>query len=405
LPDLVGIRYGRMLASPFAFYRGGAAIMAADLASTPTTGLTVQLCGDAHLANFGVYGSPERELVFDINDFDETLPGPFEWDLKRLAASFVVAARSNQFNAAQSRATALATVAAYRETMRRFAALGYLETWYSHITVEDIMGTLASPKQLKNVKSWILKARGNTSLRALQKLTTVVDGQRRLVDAPPLIERVPPEAVGNDIGSRLRNAFDEYLKSLDDDHEHLLRQYTPVDVARKVVGVGSVGTRCYVVLLEGRDIDDPLFLQIKEAEASVLEPYAGKSSYSNSGQRVVVGQRRMQATSDIFLGWIKGIEGRDFYWRQLQDLKGSVPIESVAPSGLTIYARLCGQTLARAHARTGDSVQIAAYVGASTRFDEAIAHFAEDYADQAEDDYRELVASQKSGRIQALLGK
>jgi uncharacterized protein (DUF2252 family) len=232
-----------------------------------------------------------------------------------------------------------------------------------------------------------------------------VDGRRRILDDPPLIERMLPEEVGKDIGSRLSRAFEMYLTNLDPDRQHLLQQYTAVDVARKVVGVGSVGTRCYIVLLEGRDSHDPLFLQIKEAEASVLEPYAGKSVYPNNGQRVVVGQRRMQATSDIFLGWVKGVEGRDFYWRQLHDLKGSVPIEAVAPEGLNVYARLCGLTLARAHARSGDSVQIAAYLGASTRFDEAIASFAEDYADQTEEDYQQLVASYRAGRIPALLGK
>ena len=404
LPDLVGIRYGRMLASPFAFYRGGAAIMAMDLATMPTTGLTVQLCGDAHLANFGVYASPERAQVFDINDFDETLPGPFEWDVKRLAASFVVAARSNAFSAAESRAAALAVVAAYREAMQRFSAQGNLAIWYTHLTVDDITSMLDLAQQ-KIVQNWIMKARSNTSMRALAKLTIVVDGRRRIVDQPPLIERVPPEEVGKDIGSRLTSSFEAYLQGLDPDRQHLLRQYAAVDVARKVVGVGSVGTRCYIVLLEGRDGDDPLFLQIKEAEASVLEPYGGKSVYGNHGQRVVVGQRRMQAASDIFLGWVKGPEGRDFYWRQLQDLKGSVPIESVKPAGLNIYARVCGQTLARAHARSGDSVEIAAYLGTSTRFDEAVASFAEGYADQAEDDYRRLVDSHNQGRIQAVLAK
>ncbi len=405
LPDLVGIRYGRMLVSPFAFYRGAAAIMAMDLATIPTTGLTVQLCGDAHLANFGVYGSPERALVFDINDFDETLQGPFEWDVKRLAASFVIAARANQFTAAQSRVAAFEAVTAYRESMRRFAGLGNLAIWYTHLTVDDITGMLAKPKQRRNAQNWIMKARSNTSMRALEKLTTIVDGRRRILDDPPLIERVPPEEAGKDVGGRLTNAFDEYMKSLDPDRQELLQQYAAVDVARKAVGVGSVGTRCYIVLLEGRDADDPLFLQVKEAEQSVLEPYAGKSIYANNGQRVVVGQRRMQAASDIFLGWGRGSEGRDFYWRQLHDLKGSVPIESVAPAGLKVYAHLCGQTLARAHARSGDCVQIAAYLGASTRFDEAIASFAEDYADQMEDDYRQLVASHRKGRIQALLGK
>jgi uncharacterized protein (DUF2252 family) len=405
LPDLVGIRYGRMLASSFAFYRGSAAIMAMDLGGMPSSGLTVQLCGDAHLANFGLYASPERALVFDVNDFDETLPGPFEWDVKRLAASFVVAARANHFGDEDSRATALAAVASYRLAMRRFAALGNLAIWYTHLTVDDITGMLANARQQRNSQSWILKARSNTSLRALAKLTTVVNGRRRIVDHPPLIERLPPELVADDIGSRLTHAFDDYVKGLDPERQHLLEQYTAVDVARKVVGVGSVGTRCYIVLLEGRDLHDPLFLQVKEAQASVLEAYAGKSVYANNGQRVVVGQRRMQAASDIFLGWVRGAEGRDFYWRQLQDLKGSVPIESVAPAGLTLYAHVCGQTLARAHARTGDSVQIAAYLGASSRFDEAVASFAMDYADQTEKDYQRLVASYKEGRIHALLGK
>jgi uncharacterized protein (DUF2252 family) len=405
LPDLVPVRYGRMLASPFAFYRGAAAIMAMDLASLPRTPLTAQLCGDAHLMNFGVFGSPERELLFDINDFDETLPGPFEWDLKRLMASLVLAGRANQFTARECRGSALAAVLAYREAMLRFAGMDTLDIWYARLTIDDVVRVLDADRARRKASSWIQRSRSNTSMRALDRLTHLVDGRRQIVDDPPLIERLPPEGEHLDVRGRIEHGLREYRKTLPPDRRHLFDQYELIDMARKVVGVGSVGTRCYIALFEGRSIEDPLFLQLKEAQASVLEPYVGKSGYQDSGERVVVGQRRMQAASDIFLGWGRGAEGRDFYLRQLADLKGSVPVESVVPSGLNLYARVCGQTLARAHARSGDSVQIAGYLGTGARFDEAMATFAETYADQSERDFQALEAAYKSGRIKAVLTK
>jgi uncharacterized protein (DUF2252 family) len=405
LPDLIPVRYGRMLASPFAFFRGAAAIMAMDLASQPRTPLTVQLCGDAHLMNFGVFGSPERELLFDINDFDETLPGPFEWDLKRLVASLVLAGRANKFTARECRGSALAAILAYREAMLRFAGMDTLDIWYARLTVDDVVGVLDAASARRKAFAWIQKSRSNTSMRALEKLTHVVNGTRQIIDDPPLVERLPPEGEHVDLRARIEHGLREYRHTLPPDRRHLVDQYTLIDMARKVVGVGSVGTRCYIVLFEGRTIDDPLFLQIKEAQPSVLEPYLGKSGYQDSGERVVVGQRRMQAASDIFLGWGRGAEGRDFYIRQLADLKGSVPVESVMPAGLNLYSRVCGYTLARAHARSGDSVQIAAYLGTGARFDEALASFAEAYADQGERDYQALEEAYKSGRIKAVLPK
>jgi uncharacterized protein (DUF2252 family) len=405
LPDLVPVRYGRMLVSPFAFFRASAAIMAMDLATLPRTELTVQLCGDAHLLNFGVFGSPERELLFDINDFDETLPGPFEWDLKRLTASLVLAGRANGFGARECRTSVLSATAAYREAMQRFAQLGTLAVWYAHVTIDDVMSVLDASKARRGALSWIQKARSNTSLRALTALTHIVDGQREIIDAPPLIERLPPEAAHLDLVERMKHDIREYRGTLPQDRRQLFDQFEPIDFARKVVGVGSVGTRCYIVLFEGQSIDDPLFLQVKEAQASVLEPYLGKSIYKDNGERVVVGQRRMQAASDIFLGWYRGADHRNFYVRQLQDLKGSVPVESVDPVGLNLYARVCGSTLARAHARSGDRIRLAAYLGTSRRMDEALASFAEAYADQTERDYSELVAAHKSGRIQAVVAK
>jgi uncharacterized protein (DUF2252 family) len=405
LPDLVPVRYGRMLASPFAFYRGSAAIMAMDLATLPRTGLTAQLCGDAHLMNFGVFGSPERELLFDINDFDETLPGPFEWDLKRLATSIVLAGRGNGFGPRECHTSVLSATAAYCEAIQRFAQMTALAVWYAHVTIDEVMRDMEASKARRKALDWIQRARSNTSLRALDTLTHIVDGHRQIIDAPPLIERLPPERQHVDLLERIKHLVHEYRRTLPADRRHLFDQYEPIDFARKVVGVGSVGTRCYIVMFEGRTINDPLFLQVKEAQASVLEPYLGKSAYQHSGERVVVGQRRMQAASDIFLGWYRGPEGRDYYLRQLEDLKGSVPVESVDPIGLSLYARVCGSTLARAHARTGDSIQIAAYLGTSTRFDEALARFAEAYADQTERDYRALVEAYKSGRIQAIVTK
>jgi uncharacterized protein (DUF2252 family) len=404
VPDLVPVRYGRMLASPFAFFRGSAAIMAMDLATLPRTQLTVQLCGDAHLMNFGVFGSPERELLFDINDFDETLPGPFEWDLKRLTTSIVLAGRANGFSARECRASVLSATAAYHEAMQSFAQMGTLATWYQHVTIDDVVGMLEGNKARRNAFAWIGKARSNTSMRALETLTHVVNGGRQIVHDPPLIERL--EAQGEfDVAARFKHGLHEYRRTLEPDRPHLFDQFRPIDMARKVVGVGSVGTRCYIVMFEGKTLDDPLFLQIKEAQASVLEPYLGKSAYKDNGERVVIGQRRMQAASDVFLGWYRGAEDRDFYVRQLQDLKGSVPVESVSPTGLSLYGRICGHTLARAHARSGDSIQLAAYLGRSVAFEEALATFAEAYADQSERDYSKLVEARRNGRIQAVLAR
>jgi uncharacterized protein (DUF2252 family) len=405
LPDLVPVRYGRMLASPFAFYRGAAAVMAMDLSTLPRTQLTVQLCGDAHLANFGVFGSPERELLFDINDFDETLAGPFEWDLKRLAASVVLAGRANSFSVSDSRACVLAAADAYREAMQGFAGMSTLAVWYSHVTIKDVLSVLDTGKARRKAASWMQKARSNTSMRALDALTHVVDGRRQIVDAPPLIERMPPEAQHLETRERINHGLREYRRTLPPDRRHLFDLFQPIDMARKVVGIGSVGTRCYIVMLEGRTQDDPLFLQVKEAQSSVLEPYMGKSTYHDNGERVVVGQRRMQAASDIFLGWYQGMDGHDFYVRQLEDLKGSIPIESVDPTRLLLYGRVCGSTLARAHARSGDWIQIAEYLGRGPAFAEALASFAEAYADQSERDYQELVQAHHDGRIQAVLGK
>jgi uncharacterized protein (DUF2252 family) len=402
IPELIPIRYGRMMASPFAFLRGSAVVMAQDLASTPKTGIQAQLCGDAHLLNFGAYASPERSLLFDLNDFDETLPGPWEWDIKRLAVSFVVAGRDNGFDAADCREAAWAVTASYRQRMAEFSEMGELEVWYSRVGEEEVRGLLsaarATKRTTKKLSKNVRKARGRDSLQTLSKLTTVVDGRRRIIDDPPLLVRIPE---GDEIRGQINAILESYKRTLQEDRRHLLERYRFVDAARKVVGVGSVGTRAYVVLLEGRDRDDPLFLQVKEAEASVLEGHVASNTYEHHGHRVVAGQRLMQAASDIFLGWFRGTEGRDFYWRQLKDMKGSADVEGMSPDELVIYAGLCGWTLARAHARSGDRVQIAAYVGKSERFDEAIADFAEAYADQTERDHAALCAAVKSGRVAA----
>ena len=405
LPDLIPVRYGRMLDSPFAFYRGAAAVMAMDLATLPRTALTVQLCGDAHLANFGVFGSPERELLFDINDFDETLQGPFEWDLKRLATSFVLAARANHFTASQSRSTALTAASAYRQAMRRFAEAGPLTPWYAHLTIDEVTSVIDSSRDRARAAAWIRKTRSNTSIKELDSLTRLVDGRRVIADDPPLVVRLPDNAENAPLLANLRHGLHLYRHSLAPDRRHLFDRYRVVDFARKVVGVGSVATRAYMALLEGRDANDPLFLQIKEAQPSVLSDYLGKGGYQQHGERVVVGQRWMQAASDIFLGWFHADDGLDFYVRQLKDLKGSVPFESVDPSGLVLYARVCGGTLARAHARSGDSDQLAGYLGNSDTFDQALADFAEAYADQTEHDHRRLQAAHTSGRIQAIMGE
>ena len=396
------IRYSRMMASPFAFMRGSAIVMANDLASTPNTGIQAQLCGDAHLLNFGAYASPERALLFDLNDFDETLPGPWEWDIKRLAASFVVAGRDNGFDAADCREAAQASVASYRQRMAQFSEMGELEVWYSRVGAEEVSGLLSDARSrkttAKKLRKTVRKARGRDSLQALSKLTRVVDGRRMINDDPPLLVRLPE---GDDIRAQVNAILESYKRTLQDDRRHLLGRYRFVDVARKVVGVGSVGTRAYVVLLEGRDENDPLFLQVKEAGASVLENYVKSNTYEHHGHRVVAGQRLMQAASDIFLGWFRGGEGRDFYWRQLRDMKGSANVEGMSPDELVLYANLCGWTLARAHARSGDRVQIAGYLGKSERFGGAIAEFAKAYADQTERDHAALCAAVKSGRLPA----
>jgi uncharacterized protein (DUF2252 family) len=398
-PDLAPIRYARMIPSPFTFLRGAAAIMANDLATTPRTGIRAQLCGDCHLSNFGAYASPERTLLFDVNDFDETLPGPWEWDVKRLAASLVVAGRENGFDGSVCRRAARGAVASYRRRMAEFSEMGELEVWYSRVSANEFLELITDSKTIKKVKKGMRKARGRDSLHALSKLTRVVDGRRIIENDPPLLVRVLDE----ELRERIYEILQMYKRTLQDDRRHLLDQYRFVDVARKVVGVGSVGTRDFVVLLEGRGEGDPLFLQVKEAEGSVLEAHLPKSIYKNQGHRVVAGQQLMQAASDIFLGWLRGRVGRDYYVRQLRDMKGSVKIESLTPDELTLYARICGWALARAHARSGDRIQIAAYLGKSERFDNAMADFGEAYADQTERDHAALCAAVESGRITAAL--
>jgi uncharacterized protein (DUF2252 family) len=405
IQELLPIRYGRMMASPFAFLRGSTIVMANDLAGTPKSGIQAQLCGDAHLLNFGAYASPERSLLFDLNDFDETLPGPWEWDVKRLAVSFVLAGRDNGFDASDCRNAARAVTASYRQRMTRFSEMGELEVWYSRVGEEEVRGLLtearAGKRTTKKLSKNVRKTRGRDSLQALSKLTTVVDGRRIINDDPPLLVRIPE---GDELRSQVYAILESYKRTLQEDRRHLLDRFRFVDAARKVVGVGSVGTRAYVVLLEGRDQEDPLFLQVKEAGASVLERYVESSPdehHEHHGHRVVAGQRLMQAASDIFLGWFRGTEGRDFYWRQLKDMKGSAKVESMSADELVLYAGICGWALARAHARSGDRVQIAGYLGKSERFDRAIADFAKGYADQTERDHAALCAAVKSGRVEA----
>jgi uncharacterized protein (DUF2252 family) len=410
--ELVPIRYGRMLVSPFTFYRGAAAVMAYDLAPTPRTGLEAQLCGDAHLANVGAFASPERQLVVDLNDFDETLPGPFEWDVKRLAASFEVAGRDRNFTKTQRERAVLNAARSYRGWMRELAKASNLDVWYAQLDVEKIVERLREQqdhRQVKNVVQSAAKARTKDSLKAFSKLTSEVDGERRIVSDPPLIvplrdlaeiAGVPPERMID----ALHDLFRRYRRTLLPDRRHLLEQFRWTDVARKVVGVGSVGTRCWIALLDGRDADDPLFLQVKEANASVLEPYLGKSQYGNHGQRVVLGQRLMQSASDIFLGWVHAEETldgvpRDFYFRQLWDWKASVDLDTILPRGLEIYGDVCGFLLARAHARSGDRVAIASYLGKSDAFERALLEFATAYADQNERDHAALRKAATEGRI------
>jgi uncharacterized protein (DUF2252 family) len=411
VPELVPIRYGRMLVSPFAFYRGGAALMAGDLAEGPRSGLNVQLCGDAHLSNFGVYAAPDRRLIFSVNDFDETLPGPFEWDVKRLVASFAVAGRYRGFRGKERGRIVAAVAQSYREAMHQFASMRNLDLWYVRADLEELaheFAAIATRRQRKRMEKNVAHARAKTSLKALDKLTELVDGERRIVSDPPLIvpirELVEPEQAA-DVGERFRDVIRAYRRTLALDRRRLLERFRFVDAARKVVGVGSVGTRAWIVLMLGRDNDDPLFLQAKEAQPSVLEPHLGKSDFASHGHRVVEGQRLMQAASDIMLGWLTtdGIDGvkRDFYVRQLWDSKGAARLDELEPSAFEAYGRVCGWTLAKAHARSGDAVAIASYLGASRVFDRALATFAEAYADQNERDYEALEAAAASGRVTA----
>jgi uncharacterized protein (DUF2252 family) len=416
VPELVPIRWGRMLVSPFTFYRGAALPMASDLATTPVSGLAVQACGDAHLSNFGLFGSAERRLVFDVNDFDETLPGPWEWDVKRLAASLEVAARGNGFSAKQRRDIVMATVGQYRQAMRGFAGMTNLDVWYAHMDMDELRAQFDSqlrPQQRKAVDQGLAKARTRDSIQEVAKLTRMVDGRPRIISDPPLLvpidELMTTEADPATIEQFLTGLLSKYRRTLETDRRYLLEQYQFCDMARKVVGVGSVGTRCWIVLMLGRDDADPLFLQVKEAEASVLSRFVGASKYANQGQRVTAGQRLMQASSDIFLGWQHVEAGldqqpRDFYVRQLRDWKYSVEIETLLPAGLRTYGTICGWTLARAHARSGDRIAIAAYLGGSDVFDRAITAFSAAYADQNERDHEALVEAVASGRITAERG-
>jgi uncharacterized protein (DUF2252 family) len=414
LPELGAIRYGRMLVSPFTFFRGAAALMAADLADGPRTGLHTQLCGDAHLSNFGIFAAPDRRLVFSINDFDETLPGPFEWDVKRLAASFAVAGRERGFGEDARRTVVTTTVRAYREAIARFAAMRNLDVWYTRLDVARIreqLGAEMSRKQLKRLRTRVADVHTKDSMRALAKLCETVDGELRIVGNPPLvtpIEDVLPGAEQQHLEDVVRRMIRTYRRTLPPDRRRLLASYRYVHAARKVVGVGSVGARTWILLLVGRDDGDPLFLQFKEAQASVLEPFLGKSQFNQHGHRVVDGQRMMQAAADIMLGWerIKTIDGeqRDFYIRQLWDAKGSAEVESMEPPGLEAYGRICGWTLARAHARSGDRIAVAGYLGRGATFDRAMASFAESYADQNERDYDALREAASSGRVAADTG-
>ena len=445
VPDLVPVRHGRMMVSPFTFYRGSAKIMAADLEHTPRAGLMVQLCGDAHLSNFGAFASPERQLLFDLNDFDETLPGPFEYDVKRLAASFTIAARNNGFGKADARDATLAAVRGYRETMAEFAEMSTMDVWYAHLSETTLMaaiesfaaastdtsGKKASKKKQKKTKAKAEatapkkrtpeneakrarkaaeKARTRDSLQALSKLAEVVDGEYRIISQPPIVvpmrdlegrQGMSAEQFEHMIHEQLR----AYRASLQDDRRQLLERFQFVDMAHKVVGVGSVGARAFIVLLQGRDQNDPLFLQVKEATASVLEDHLPKSRYKQPGERVVQGQRLMQAASDIYLGWTKGPQAnRYLYWRQLRDMKGSADVESFSPAALAFYAHWCGWTLARAHARSGDPIAIATYLGESDAFDKSVTDFAKRYADQNERDYEAFIKAIGSGRLIASEG-
>jgi uncharacterized protein (DUF2252 family) len=421
--DLVPVRHGRMKVSPFTYYRGTAKGMAADLEATPRAGLDVQLCGDAHLSNFGLFASPERTLLFDLNDFDETLPGPFEYDVKRMAASFTIAARNNGFSADEARAVTMTSAGAYRKAMAGFAGLGTMDVWYARLAEKDLVkgitraaadaattkgGAKAAKRAAKKAKETRGKAHIRDSLQALSKLGEMTDGGYRIVSQPPVVvpARDLPEVYdisAEQLEEVIRNQFREYKTTLEAGRRYLLERFKIIDMARKVVGVGSVGTRAFIVLLQGRDSADPLFLQVKEATASVLEDHLPQSQFRNPGERVVQGQRRMQAASDIFLGWSKGAQaGYHYYWRQLRDMKGSADVESMVPVSLSFYAGICGWTLARAHARSGDAVAITAYLGDGKSFDRAICDFCERYADQNDRDFQAFTAAIDSSRLEAV---
>ncbi|HEY2176852.1 MAG TPA: DUF2252 domain-containing protein [Mycobacteriales bacterium] len=411
LPELVPVRRGRMMLSPFTFFRGAALPMASDLDSTPVAGLAVQACGDAHLSNFGIFGSAERRLVFDVNDFDETTPGPWEWDVKRLAASLEVAGRENGFGGRDRRAVVMAAVANYRQAMRAFARMTNMEVWYADADMDELRTEFDPEMKARQRKIWdksIAKARTRDSMQEVAKLCHVAGGRPRIVSDPPLLvpvdELMPEARDAAAFQAQLAGLIGKYRRTLESERRHLLEQYEFTDMARKVVGVGSVGTRCWIILMLGADHSDPLFLQVKEAEESVLCRFVGAGRFANQGQRVVAGQRLMQATSDIFLGWQRmdvGLDGKphDYYVRQLRDWKYTMPIESLRPRGMRIYGEACGWTLARAHARSGDRIAIAAYLGGSDVFDKAIALFAAAYADQNERDHRSLVDAVVSGRL------
>jgi uncharacterized protein (DUF2252 family) len=419
VPQLVPVRYGRMLVSPFTFYRGAALIMASDLAATPVSGVTVQLCGDAHLSNFGLFGTPERQMIFDINDFDETLPGPWEWDVKRLAASFEIMGRDRGFSAADRRAVVMAGVAEYRDRMSQAAGMGTLSAWYDQLPVGALMNLVRDEVRVKRVTKKeartferdVQQAHARDSTRVFAKRTQEVEGDLRIVADPPLIipieDIIVPGSEWEDPTPLIKKLLSTYRRTLGHQH-HPIEEFRYVHAAYKMVGVGSVGTRCYIMLMLGRDYKDPLFLQIKEAQASVLERFAGKSTYRHHGERVVAGQRLMQAATDIFLGWIRirGLDGvtRDYYVRQFHDWKGGADVDNLLVPGATLYARVCGATLARAHARWGDRIAIASYLGKGDAFDRAVADFSAVYADQNERDYEAFAAAVNSGRLTARTG-